>query len=58
MLKQIDMVGNGSITLYFIIGAWLEEQKMMEDFGGEYQEYRHKVSMFIPFKWFKRKLKR
>ncbi len=58
MLKQIDMVGNGFITLYFILGAWLEEQKMMEDFGKEYQDYRQKVSMFIPFKWFKVKLKR
>lgn len=58
MLKQIDMVGNGFITLYFLLGAWLEEQRMMEDFGSEYQEYRQNVSMFIPFKWFKRKLKR
>jgi len=57
ILKQIDMIGNGFITLYFIIGAWLEEQKMMEDFGSEYQEYRQNVSMFIPFKWFKMKLK-
>ncbi len=58
MLKQIDMVGNSFITLYFILGAWLEEQKMMEDFGSEYHDYRQKVSMFIPFKWFKVKLKR
>ncbi|MFQ5887152.1 MAG: methyltransferase family protein [Candidatus Hydrothermarchaeales archaeon] len=56
-LKLIDLVGNGFVTLYFVLGAWLEEQKMVEDFGQKYQEYRRNVSMFIPFMWFKEKLK-
>ncbi len=57
VMKMIDLVGNGFITLYFVIGAWFEEQKMVEEFGQEYLEYQSKVSMFIPVKWFKKKFK-
>ncbi len=54
-MKMIDLVGNGFITLYFVIGALFEEQKMVEEFGQEYLEYQSKVSMFIPIKWLKKK---
>ncbi len=32
----------------------MEEKRLLKDFGNQYEEYRKKVSMFIP--WFQRKL--
>ena len=31
----------------------MEEKRLLKDFGNQYEEYRNKVSMFIP--WFQRK---
>ena len=39
------------ITGYFIIGAVLEERKLLAEFGEEYMDYRRRVSMFFPIKW-------
>lgn len=33
----------------------MEEKRLLKDFGNQYEEYREKVSMFIP--WFQRKIK-
>jgi len=33
----------------------MEEKRLLKDFGNQYEEYRKKVSMFIP--WFHRKIK-
>jgi protein-S-isoprenylcysteine O-methyltransferase Ste14 len=33
----------------------MEEKRLLKDFGKQYEEYRKKVSMFIP--WFQRKIK-
>jgi protein-S-isoprenylcysteine O-methyltransferase Ste14 len=33
----------------------MEEKRLSKDFGNQYEEYRKKVSMFIP--WFQRKIK-
>jgi len=33
----------------------MEERRLLKDFGKPYEEYRQKVSMFIP--WFQRKIK-
>lgn len=35
-------------SLYFVIGAWLEEQRLLKEFGDEYRRYRANVPMFIP----------
>lgn len=45
------------ITAYFLIGAFLEERKLLAEFGEEYIVYRRRVSMFFPFKWVMQKLK-
>lgn len=34
--------------IYVIIGSLLEEQKLIDDFGDEYREYRKEVKMLIP----------
>jgi protein-S-isoprenylcysteine O-methyltransferase Ste14 len=45
------------ITGYFLIGAVLEERKLVAEFGAEYMEYRRRVSMLFPIKWGAQKLK-
>ena len=44
------------ITGYFLIGAFLEERKMLAEFGEEYTGYQRRVSMLFPFKWVIKKL--
>ncbi|RZB33321.1 MAG: hypothetical protein SRB2_04089 [Desulfobacteraceae bacterium Eth-SRB2] len=44
------------ITGYFLIGAFLEERKMLAEFGEEYIGYQRRVSMLFPFKWVIQKL--
>jgi protein-S-isoprenylcysteine O-methyltransferase Ste14 len=36
-------------TIYIIIGSFLEEQKLIEQYGAAYIDYRHRVKMLIPF---------
>jgi len=51
-------VGNGSVawftccvvtTIYSIIGAKLEERRLLKVFGKEYERYQKQVKMLIPF---------
>lgn len=35
--------------IYIVIGALLEEQKLIQTFGDEYRKYRMKTKMLIPF---------
>ncbi|MFN8410820.1 MAG: isoprenylcysteine carboxylmethyltransferase family protein [Anaerolineales bacterium] len=35
-------------TLYTLIGAYFEEQKLLQDFGEAYAEYKRKTPMLIP----------
>jgi protein-S-isoprenylcysteine O-methyltransferase Ste14 len=54
-----------SITSVILVGAIfvfmltvvvkLEEKRLLKDFGNQYEEYRKKVSKFIP--WFQRKIR-
>jgi protein-S-isoprenylcysteine O-methyltransferase Ste14 len=45
------------ITMYFIIGSFLEERKLLAEFGEEYIDYHRRVSMLFPFKWIMQKLR-
>jgi methanethiol S-methyltransferase len=56
-LDVTAILTNLVITGYFLIGAFIEEQKLLAEFGEEYLDYRRRVSMFFPFKWSIQKLK-
>jgi methanethiol S-methyltransferase len=49
------ILNNLVTNAYFIIGAILEERKMVHEFGGQYREYQKNVSMFFPYQWLKAK---
>lgn len=50
------LVLNSVFTVYLLIGAWLEEKKLLREFGDAYGNYQKSVSMLIPLKWLKSKL--
>ncbi len=40
---------------YLVIGAWLEERKLIAEFGDEYRRYRNAVPMLLPrMPWLRR----
>jgi protein-S-isoprenylcysteine O-methyltransferase Ste14 len=54
--RQLDVSGlivNVIFTSYLIAGTYLEEKKLIREFGGKYLTYQKKVSMLIPYKWLK-----
>ena len=36
---------------YFVVGAMLEERKLIVQFGQQYRDYQNRVSMLFPMKW-------
>jgi protein-S-isoprenylcysteine O-methyltransferase Ste14 len=47
---------HGLISFVLILGAWgyksrLEEAALVQQFGAEYDRYRHEVKGLIPFIW-------
>jgi protein-S-isoprenylcysteine O-methyltransferase Ste14 len=47
-LSVNSLVFNIGVTLYFIIGAYFEERKLLRDFGEAYADYKRKTSFLIP----------
>jgi methanethiol S-methyltransferase len=38
-------------SLYVLVGTWLEERRLVLEFGEEYRSYQRRVSMLVPVKW-------
>ncbi|CAG0999038.1 partial methanethiol S-methyltransferase, partial [Rhodocyclaceae bacterium] len=45
------LVSTLAITLYFVIGSWLEEKKLLALHGDAYRRYREKVPGLVPLPW-------
>jgi methanethiol S-methyltransferase len=43
-----SLVFNIGVTLYFVIGAYYEERKLLRDFGEAYAEYKRRTPFLIP----------
>jgi methanethiol S-methyltransferase len=56
-LDAAKIVINVVLSVYLVIGTLLEERKLVLEFGEKYREYQQRVSMFIPVKWLKSRLK-
>ncbi len=50
-IESTTLVSNLMISAYFIIGARLEEQKLVIQFGKQYQEYQRRVPAILPAPW-------
>lgn len=50
------IVVNVVFTAYLVVGSFLEEQKLLLQFGEKYREYQRNVSMFVPYKWLRQKI--
>lgn len=57
-LTPSKIIINVILSLYLVIGTFLEERKLVLEFGENYKLYQHQVSMFIPLKWLGSKLYR
>jgi protein-S-isoprenylcysteine O-methyltransferase Ste14 len=51
-MRLVDFVVAILFSIYFVVGGTLEERKLEEEFGQDYRDYKEKVSMFVPIKWF------
>ncbi|MDP1524467.1 MAG: hypothetical protein Q8M20_01530 [Rhodocyclaceae bacterium] len=45
------LLSASAITLYLILGSWLEERKLEAHFGRAYRDYKKKVPGLIPLPW-------
>ncbi len=50
-MSRLDLVASALVSIYHIIGAYIEERRLLSVFGEEYRKYQQRVSMFIPVKW-------
>jgi protein-S-isoprenylcysteine O-methyltransferase Ste14 len=54
--RQLDASAifiNVIFTSYLIVGTYLEEKKLVREFGEKYLIYQKRVPMLIPYKWLK-----
>ncbi len=59
--RHLDVSGivlNAVFSAYLVIGAYLEEKKLVREFGELYRDYQERVSMLLPIKWLRGSLKR
>jgi len=47
-LDAAGLVASLVLTAYLFVGTWLEERKLVSQFGDAYREYQRQVPMFIP----------
>ena len=58
--RQLDVSAilvNVILTSYLIVGTYLEEKKLIGEFGERYLTYQKRVPMLIPYKWIEPKIK-
>jgi protein-S-isoprenylcysteine O-methyltransferase Ste14 len=55
-LDTSTLIINIVFSLYLIVGAWLEERKLVIEYGEPYRAYQKNVSMLLPFKWLSTRL--
>jgi protein-S-isoprenylcysteine O-methyltransferase Ste14 len=55
-LSTSTILINMVINVYFMIGAVLEERKLVLEFGEKYREYQRTVSMLFPWRWLKARI--
>jgi protein-S-isoprenylcysteine O-methyltransferase Ste14 len=57
-VSLLSFMINIVISTYMVIGAILEERKLLREFGTRYRSYQEHVSMLIPYQWLKDRIAR
>ncbi len=52
--NSLYLLATALFTAYFVVGAFLEEKKLVGEFGEEYRRYQEAVPMFLPLMAFRR----
>ncbi|MEE8402914.1 MAG: isoprenylcysteine carboxylmethyltransferase family protein [Candidatus Hydrothermarchaeaceae archaeon] len=50
--NSLYLLAAALFTAYFVVGAFLEEKKLIKEFGAEYRRYQEAVPMFLPQPFF------
>lgn len=50
-MTVLDLTAAVLVSFYGIIGAFIEEKRLVSSYGDRYRKYQEQVSMFIPVKW-------
>ncbi|TRZ89848.1 MAG: isoprenylcysteine carboxylmethyltransferase family protein [Methanosarcinales archaeon] len=50
-MTVLDLTAALLVSFYCIIGAFIEEKRLVSSYGDRYRKYQEQVSMFIPVKW-------
>jgi len=45
------LISSVMMTLYFVIGSWFEERKLVRYHGERYRQYKKMVPGLIPLPW-------
>jgi protein-S-isoprenylcysteine O-methyltransferase Ste14 len=53
-MSQLDLTAVSLVSIYFVVGAIIEEKRLVLTFGDEYRRYKQQVSMLVPVKWIMR----
>jgi protein-S-isoprenylcysteine O-methyltransferase Ste14 len=56
-MSLLDITAVLLVAVYLIIGAFIEERRLLSIYGDEYRQYQNCIAMFIPAKWFVKKIK-
>lgn len=51
------VVAAAILSGYVLVGTWLEERKLVSEFGEAYRDYQREVSALVPTKWVLRRLR-
>lgn len=57
LYHQSSVIAAAVLSIYLIIGTWLEERKILAEYGNTYRSYQREVSMLLPWKWLVKKIK-
>ena len=49
-VTDVGATYRGVFLLYFLVGVWLEERKLIAEFGSVYAQYRRDVPAFFPWR--------
>jgi len=52
------LITNIVLTVYLIVGTFLEERKLIMEYGDKYRAYQERVPMFIPYRFLKTKMRK